>query len=58
VIDLKFQKKEKNRKEVALIADFEMEYGQFDHWAPGIEQEFNRKWDEIQSQYSKSIRVK
>ncbi len=40
----------KNSREVSLIAEFEMEYGQEDNWSDEIKEEFNRKWDDIQGE--------
>jgi hypothetical protein len=42
---------DKDREEVDLIAEYEVEYGQPDNWSDDIEEEFNRKWDEIQNRY-------
>lgn len=41
----------KSMYEVDLIADYEMEWGEPDHWPQHIVNEFNQKWDEIQVRY-------
>jgi NAD/NADP transhydrogenase alpha subunit len=41
----------KSMYEVDLIAEFEMEYGDPDHWSEETTEEFNQKWEEIQKKY-------
>jgi len=43
--------KEKNREEVSLIVDFEMEYGMADNWDEETAEKFDNKWDEIQQKW-------
>ena len=45
-------KKKRNTEEVDLIADYEMEWGQPDHWPDEIIKEFDDKWDAIQEKYN------
>lgn len=42
---------EKDAKELDLIAEFEMEYGQPDNWPDYVEEEYERRWDAIQKAY-------
>jgi len=42
---------QKSLYEVELVADFEMEWGQPDHWDEDTEREFNEKWEIIQSKF-------
>jgi len=42
---------QKSLYEVELIADFEMEWGQPDHWDEDTEREFNEKWNLIQLKF-------
>lgn len=42
----------KNKEEVDLIADFEMEWGFEEHWSDDVIKEFDTKWEEIQKKYN------
>ena len=42
---------QKDIYEVELIADYEMNYGVPDMWSTKVQTEFNRKFDEIQTEF-------
>ena len=48
-------KKERNKQEASLIADFEMEYGNEDNWSDEVKNEFETKWNAIQ--LNKTIQI-
>ena len=45
----KDKSKLRNREEINLIADYQMEYGLEEHWSDELTKEFNEKWDAIQN---------
>ena len=48
---MKDKLKLKNKEEINLIADYQMEYGMEDHWSDELTEEFNKKWDIISKKY-------
>jgi len=52
---IKMDKKERNKQEANLIADFEMEYGNEDNWSDEVKKDFETKWKEIQ--LDKTIKI-
>jgi hypothetical protein len=45
------EEKAKDRDEVSLIADYEMEWGDPGNWSDEVTNEFNKKWESIQLKY-------
>ena len=50
-VNMNEKAKMKDRDEVNLIADYEMEWGQEDHWSDDVIAEFDKKWEIIQRKY-------
>lgn len=42
---------QKSMYEVDLIAEYEMEWGELDHWSDEVVKEFDEKWDKIQKKF-------
>ena len=43
-------KKERNKQEVNLISDFNMEYGNEENWSDEVKADFDIRWNAIQRQ--------
>ncbi len=43
-------KKERNKQEVDLISDFNMEYGNEENWSDEVKADFDIRWKAIQRQ--------
>ena len=41
----------KNRAEIALVAEFDLEFGQSDNWDDATVEAFERQWDVIQQAF-------
>ena len=46
-------KKERNKQEVDLISDFNMEYGNEENWSDEVKADFDIKWKAIQRRHTK-----
>jgi hypothetical protein len=49
------QKRRRNKDEVDLIFEFEMEHGNEENWPDDVHKEFDKKWNEIQKRYRNVI---
>lgn len=43
--------KKRNKEEVDLISEFEMEHGNEENWSDDVRKEFDKKWNDIQKKY-------
>jgi hypothetical protein len=52
----KTKEQQQDLYEIELIADFEMEYGNEEHWGDSTIKDFDEKWEEIQQRFNPSTK--